>query len=130
MSKRTLLWLDDYRDPYNDTWVLIFAPGYVNDDIVWVKSYDEFILWIEEYGLPDCIGFDHDLGFTNEYYIENDLESPEPDKTGYDCAKWLVEYCMDNNKKLPDWVIQSDNTVGKKNINCYLRNFLKSYDDN
>lgn len=48
------------------------------------------------------------------------------EKTGYDCAKWLVEYCLDNNLKLPKWNIQSANPVGKDNINGLLLSFSKN----
>lgn len=122
-----LLWLDDVRDPHEDDWV-VFCPFPKDQisEIDWVKNYSEFCRNIEVYGLPDGICFDHDLGFTNEYYIENNIPSPIPDKTGLDCAKWLVEYCINNNKKLPLYNIQSANTVGKENIDSYLKSFIKS----
>lgn len=122
-----LLWLDDCRDPMKDDW-LNFSPIPKNDisEVIWVKSYQGFINWINQNGLSDGICFDHDLGFTNEYYIENNIESPKPDKSGYDCAKWLVEYCIANNKQLPLYNIQSANSVGKANIDSYLKSFLKT----
>ena len=110
-NMKTLLWLDDYRNPYNinEEW-LIFSP-IKNPNTIWVKNYNEFINWILINGLPDAICFDHDLG-SNE-------------TTGYDCAKWLVEYCIDNNKSLPEYAIQSANPVGRENINNLLTNFNK-----
>jgi hypothetical protein len=45
------------------------------------------------------------------------------EKTGYDCAKWLVNYCLDNNQKLPNFIIHSMNPVGTKNISDYLNDF-------
>ena len=47
------------------------------------------------------------------------------EKTGYDCTKWLVNFCMDNNLKLPDYYSHSMNTVGRRNILGYLDNFVK-----
>jgi len=47
-------------------------------------------------------------------------------KTGYDCAKWLVNYCIDGNLILPKWNIQSSNPVGKDNINGLLTSFSLS----
>lgn len=125
--KKVLLWLDDYRDPLKDDW-LNFSPIGKDCDVVWVKSYIGFTHWIIVNGLPDAICFDHDLGFTNEYYIENDIESPNPELTGYDCAKWLVEYCIIHNKELPLYAIQSANSVGKENIRSYLENYKKIWD--
>jgi len=80
--------------------------------VLWLKTYDEFVKHIQEKGVPTIICFDHDLG-------DNDA------KTGYDAAKWLTEYCQNNDIKLPDWRVQSANPVGKDNINYYLRNYIK-----
>lgn len=111
-NMKTLLWLDDYRNPYNvnEEW-LIFSP-IKNPNTIWVKNYNDFINWILINGLPDAICFDHDLG---EIY------------SGFDCAKWLVEYCIDNNLKLPLWNCQSANPVGRENINSLLNNYNKYY---
>jgi hypothetical protein len=44
-----------------------------------------------------------------------------PEKTGYDCAKWLVEYCVEHGLKFPEYVVHSMNPVGKENILSYVR---------
>lgn len=77
---------------------------------VGVCSYSEFVTFIEQNGLPDFISFDHDLG---------------EEKTGYDCAKMLVEYCLDRQITLPDFAVHSQNPVGKQNIESLLGNFRK-----
>ena len=112
MQKR-LLWLDDARDPLTNDW-LVFSPIGKNVDTTWVTNHQEFIDDIMINGLPDAICFDHDLG----YYEE----------TGYDCAKWLVDYCIDNKKELPKYGIQSANPVGRVNIDSLLKNYIKSLD--
>lgn len=115
---KTLLWLDDERNPHLNNW-LVFSPIEQPFEVVWVKKYHEFVSWIKENGLPDAICFDHDLSDINikkSTYIE---------KTGYDCAKWLVDYCIDNNKELPLYNIQSANPVGKENIDSLLKNYIK-----
>jgi len=131
---KKLLWLDDYRNPFEDNW-LNFSPIPINQlEVVWVKSYNEFVEWIKKNGLPDGICFDHDLADDhyhkdmfvsskayNEYYKEFD------EKTGYHAAKWLIDYCIDNNKELPKFNIQSANPVGKENIRSLLNNFIKRY---
>lgn len=110
----TLLWLDDYRNPYKGGWLYEFAREYeTNGGVIWLKSYNEFVSWINENGLPDKIAFDHDLG--------------DNSKSGFECCKWLVDYCIDNNKSTPDWVVQSSNPVGKDNINGLLSNFKSKY---
>jgi hypothetical protein len=44
--------------------------------------------------------------------------------TGKDAAEFLINYCMDNNKQLPDWFVHSDNTGGNKNIRQLLTNYM------
>ena len=110
--KKVLLWLDDLRNPMENDW-LRFSPIGRDVKVVWVKSYDEFISYLNKpIPLPDAICFDHDLG---------------EEKTGYDCAKYLVEMCMNMKLRLPKWNIQSDNQVGKENIAAYLTNFTKHW---
>lgn len=110
MKKRTLLWLDDVRNPVERDW-LVFSPIGRDVDVVWVKSYFEFTTWIKKNGLPDAICFDHDLGTHNG--------------DGYECAKWLCKYCDVHNEKLPAYAVQSANPVGKENIISYLENYKK-----
>ena len=114
---KEILWLDDYRNPKN--WIDYIKnvfPAIVKEkyEIVWVTSYDEFVKYINYYGLPNAIGFDHDLAD----------EGPN-EKTGYDAAKFLVDYCLDNNEDLPEFVSQSDNPAGRENILRLLNNFKK-----
>jgi len=134
---KRLLWLDDYRNPYKGNWVDMFSPIKNGLDIYWVKSYDEFTRWILLNGLPDIICFDHDLGYdidpnvTDVLYHNDEISvfflQPynDDEKTGYDAAKWLCDYCFDNNLKLPLYGIQSSNEVGKENIDCLLQNYIK-----
>ena len=114
---KEILWLDDYRNPKN--WIDYIKnvfPTIVKEkyEIVWLTSYDESVKYINYYGLPDAIGFDHDLAD----------EGPN-EKTGYDAAKFLVDYCLDNNEDLPEFVSQSDNPAGRENILRLLNNFKK-----
>lgn len=110
--RKKLLWLDDYRNPFDEKidW-LVFSPIGRNVDIDWVKTQTEFIDHIMIYGLPDAICFDHDLGTQNG--------------DGYECAKWLCYYCDFNNKKIPIYNVHSANPVGKLNIVSYLENYIK-----
>ena len=119
---KKLLWLDDKRNPFvkhptaNGTWSELYSP--INDyEVIWVKKYHEFVSWITENGLPDGICFDHDLSDIHCY------KSTYKEKTGMDCAKWLVAYCLDNNKELPLYNIQSDNTCGRDNIDGLFKSF-------
>lgn len=111
-----LIWLDDLRNPFENDW-LKYSPINEPYEVIWLKSYNEFTYWILENDLPNAICFDHDLG------IDETGEN-----NGYDCAKWLVDYCLDNNKQLPLWNIQSANPVGKDNIDGVLRSYKKYFE--
>lgn len=80
----------------------------IPQDFVGLRSYTEFVAYIEANNLPDFISFDHDLGI---------------EESGYDCAKWLVNYCLDHNLRLPEFEVHSQNPVGKVNILALLNNF-------
>ena len=50
------------------------------------------------------------------------------EKTGYHCAKWLIEYCIDNNEKLPAEIyIHSMNPAGSMNIKSLFETYYKLY---
>lgn len=108
---KTLLWIDDYRNPFENDW-LNFSPIGKNCNVIWVKSYKEAINWLDK-NWPDGICFDHDLG---------------EDMSGYDIAKFIVNKIIDDNKSIPKINCQSANPVGRKNIEMLfynLNNFLK-----
>ena len=116
---KRLLFLDDIRYPieaYHYTKQFIF----LRNDWHIVRNYEQFVNRILEKGLPEMISFDHDLA--DEYYLKQDSRE-FVEKTGYDCAKWLVEYCMDYYLDLPEFYCHSMNPVGKKNILSLLKNF-------
>lgn len=130
-----ILWLDDARNPFID---LEGKVPKVKDSILeWVLNYEQFVQWIEKYGLPDIISFDHDLAdehYTPEYFWSNYEENKKyqewrsetyQEKTGMDCAKWLVDYCIDNDKELPEFYVHSANPVGADNIKGILNNYIK-----
>jgi len=126
-----LLWLDDCRDP-KDTetdWIIFSCLGR-DVEIHWVKNYEEFINYIKQNGLPDGINFDHDLGEdVAREKVKNGMSKRQAriqkreTMSGFECAKWLIDYCIDNKKELPTWSSHSANPVGRDNINNILFNF-------
>jgi hypothetical protein len=125
-----LLFLDDIRNPFDleANW-LVFSPFELleGDEVIWVKSYNEFVEYITDFGVPDGICFDHDLA--DEHYNQDLKEEDYKEKTGKDCANFLVEYCLDNETPLPLWNCQSANPTGKENINSIMNNFKKYQDE-
>ncbi len=114
------LYLDDVRTPSAEDWQV-------------VRNYDEFVAHIRMHGLEnyDVISLDHDLGDTamNEYYNNvhpnytldyNNIK----EKTGLDCAKWLVAESMNKNIPLPQIYTHSANPIGSANIMGYINNYL------
>jgi len=89
------IWVDDIREPPDDSWV-------------WVKNFDQFkrqIMIVHGYyKLPvDVISFDHDSG--------------EDSFSGYDCIKWLANHYLSAWPKIVD--VHSMNPVGAENIRQY-----------
>lgn len=123
------IYLDDVRTPKDPEWIL-------------VKNYDEFVQKIQEIGLSNIstISLDHDLGDTamTEYFnnvapnyklnYDNITE-----KTGLDCAKWLIEHYFETSKDkeggftFPLVYSHSANPIGRNNIIGYIENFYKNF---
>jgi len=80
-----------------------------------VRSYDAFVEYIQEYGLPDFISFDNDLGL-------NDKGKLAPD--GYAATKWLVYESGINLKDL-EFAVHSANPVAAEQIRGLLENYIK-----
>lgn len=96
---KRVLWVDDLRPPKDQNFIHIL-------------NFNDFVADIKCNGLPDEIWFDHDLG---------------EEKSGYDCAKWLVNYCIDHEAKLPVYHLHTMNPVGRDNILGIFKAFEKYY---
>ncbi len=120
------LFLDDNRNPSQCAHYMhlrgINVSIYSEDWFI-VRSYTEFKKWITKNGLPDYISFDHDLGDIAGFLVNRNAK----EYTGYDCAKWLVDYCIHYKLNLPEYTVHSANPVGTINIESYLANFKKHY---
>lgn len=122
------LFLDDVREPYE-------VGNYMNPVGLrslyrlkhWIvlRDYKQFVSYITRNGMPELISFDHDLadehyrpsmfntdGHYSNYYTDGTFK----EKTGYDCAKWLIEYAQKNKLVLPQILCHSMNPIGKENI--------------
>ena len=114
------LYLDDVRTPKDSGWEV-------------VRSYDEFIKHIQLNRLDayEVISLDHDLGDTAmDEYFNNVRDNYKIDytniteKTGLDCAKWLVNESMTSKIPLPQIYTHSANPIGSANIMGYINNYL------
>lgn len=142
MSKLKL-YLDDVRTPIDTSWLV-------------ARNYEEFIKIITDNGGLknfDIISLDHDLGDTAmaEYY--NNVKpnyiidyNNITEKTGLDCAKWLIDQSIDGRKTIPHPFIDgltiddenqefifptvyvhSANPIGSGNIMGYINNFFMNF---
>jgi hypothetical protein len=119
-KEKMRLYLDDVRTPKDTDWEV-------------VRSYDEFVAHIRLHGLEnyELMSLDHDLGDTamNEYY--NNVHpnytldySNIKEKTGMDCAKFLVAESMTKGIPLPAIYVHSANPIGSANIMGYINNYF------
>lgn len=112
------IYLDDVRTPTQKDWIV-------------VRNYDEFVSTVMYWGLENIslISLDHDLGDTamkewhNNVYHNYELNYDNiTEKTGMDCAKWLVNQWMDG-QPVVDVVTHSANAIGSSNIMGYINNY-------
>lgn len=102
------LFLDDIR-----TVDMIYDSSIVHEfDLV--RSYREFIEYINLKGLPDFISFDNDLGLEANGELAPD---------GYAAAKWLVYESGLDLKKLK-FSVHSANPVAAEQIKGLLNNYI------
>ena len=85
-----------------------------------VRTSTEFIELISDRGVPvdGIIFLDNDLGEEME---------------GYDCLKWLIEKCLDEDLDLPMVLVHSQNTVAQDNMRSSIiryHKYRKSLKDN
>jgi hypothetical protein len=94
------LFLDDWRQ------VSDVYPKADESEFDVVRSYQSFVHYIKENGLPEFISFDNDLGF--------DWKHGKKHPTGYDGAQWLLEKSGLSLTGLKFKVHSSDPYAGEK----------------
>jgi len=112
------IYLDDVRTPVDKDWTV-------------VRSYDEFVSTVMYIGLEniELISLDHDLGDTamaewhrNVYHNYTLDYNNITEKTGMDCAKWLVDQWLEGSPVV-EVVVHSANAIGSANIMGYINNY-------
>lgn len=83
-----------------------------------VRTYDAFVAYIKEHGLPPFISFDNDLGLDEHGQVAPD---------GYAAAKWLVYESGLDLREL-QFAVHSANPVAAEQIRGLLHNYLKHLD--
>ncbi|MEG9329055.1 cyclic-phosphate processing receiver domain-containing protein [Salinimicrobium catena] len=103
------LFLDDIREV---EWIY---GGELAAEFEVVRSYADFVAYIQKYGLPDFISFDNDLGLDQYGKVAPD---------GYAAAKWLV-YESELDLKHLKFKVHSANPVAAEQIRGLLNNYIQ-----
>jgi len=132
MKREYNLFLDDIRNPKDVTWIELPLVEWVI-----VRNYKEFVDIILRNNVPLRVSYDHDI--CEEHYpggvgiyegdpriktIKLDYDSYK-EKTGYHCALFLVNYCIDHHLPLPTYYIHTLNPVGRMNITSVMESAKK-----
>ena len=119
------LFLDDVRRP-TTTFSYMELPVFLEPNWIIVRNYYAFISIIQKKGIPNVIAFDHDLADIHYKVQDFDYDREDYEKTGYHCAKWLIDYCMDNKEELPqEIIVHSMNPYGSTNIKSLFDTYFK-----
>jgi hypothetical protein len=113
------LFLDDERFPKDVKWMQLPPLRWII-----VRNFEQFVNIIQRNGLPNAVSFDHDLA--DEHYVTTLSKNSYKEKTGYECAKWLIEYCIEKNLNFPKYTVHSLNPIGKQNIISLIDSYIKS----
>jgi len=138
--RRKCLFLDDIRMPqhaflWDDNKTLYEGSGIIASNWAIVRSYEQFVEYIEKNGIPDVVSFDNDLFDVTDYSVPNDVLVKQfamtdwenfPIKTGAHCAQYLVAQCAAQNKPVPKYYVHSANNMGRKVIRKILEDAIQS----
>ena len=110
------VFLDDLRVPkMSHTKGKGLGSAFQNDWVI-ARDYFQFVDLIDNhFDEIDLISFDHDLAC----YKDGE------EFTGKTAVDYVVNYCLDHNKKFPNWYAHTDNTNGRQNIIGSVLNYLK-----
>ena len=122
------LFLDDIRHPSqvaNYILPIEAREQYLKEDWVIVRNYEEFVKVIDERGLPNKVSFDHDLAdihYDPKTWTEGFVYQ---EKTGLDCAKYLIEKIQECVEVTIIIDVHSQNPIGAENIRQLFFNYAK-----
>lgn len=115
------VFLDDERN-INDVYWVDYPKYFRIHTIRTFETFKKQVVNILNMSLPEQetismidFSFDHDIQC---------FDAAGNEKTGYDCVKWLCDYCMDRKIDLNkfSYVVHSQNPIGAENIIQYIEN--------
>ena len=110
------IFLDDERDPID---IKLLMGKFFRTEWVVVRNYQDFVNTVDEnIGNIDLVTFDHDIACVIDGH----------EKTGKDCADYLIYKCIENDVKFPNWFVHTQNIIGKQNIISSIMTYLKNFE--
>ena len=131
------LFLDDSKlpkDVLNNMLLRIGNDANIYCNLEWeiVKDFREFVKFVENNGIPKVVSFAHDL--VDEHYeimcacgSSEDFPDTFNEKTGLDCAKWLVGHHILKGGAFPKILVHSMNPYGSERIKNYISKYTKQF---
>ncbi len=111
------IFLDDIRTPNmsHHTGKGLGSAFSSSDKWIVIRNYFDFVDFVNKhFDEIDIISFDHDLACYKDGV----------EYTGKTAVDYAINYCLDNDKKFPNWYAHTDNTSGRQNIIGAVLNFL------
>lgn len=133
------LFLDDIRNPelclnYKTEYMPENRSVYSLEQWVVVRNYPEFVEVIKknfgEGKFPGLISFDHDLADAHYATPFEDFslftsEQLGVEETGSDCARFIVQFCLDQDLDLPKYYVHSANPDGRRRIHMDMQDYYR-----
>ncbi len=91
------LFLDDERFP-------------VDAESVICRTFDQAVSYVECFGTPDHVDFDHDLG---------------DGENGFHFANWLIDRALDGYGFPKSYAVHSQNPIGARNISSLMSAYME-----
>lgn len=130
------LFLDDIRTPkdgflYAEKKLLLEASNTQNCEWEVVRNYNDFCAFIDKFGLPAVVSFDHDLHTEHiEHYFDVTSKTGIIEygnlkhKTGKHCAEYFMEKWREAKKPEVSIYVHSANRWGQTEIKNILKEAL------
>lgn len=138
MNNNIKLFLDDIRMPkdamiYSERIKLLEKTNTFNDDWCIVRNYEEFCQFIDRFGIPGMVSFDHDLCEEHmKHYFDYTSKNGSINydelttKTGKHCAEYFVSKWKEAGEPKVQVYIHSANRWGQIEIRNTLKNILQT----
>lgn len=136
MKNNLKLFLDDIRMP-EDAWIyserVKMLEKSKTQSCTWtiVRNYEDFCEFIDKFGIPEMVSFDHDLHMEHMRYYY-DVTSPTgildysklKVKTGKHCAEYFLDKWTEAGKPSTQVFVHSANRWGQVEIKKVLKELI------